>query len=195
MIKSNSLIIISSPSGAGKTSICKLLLQENKNLIASISATTRPRRPKEIEGQDYFFISQEVFQKMVENNEFAENAEIFRNLYGTPKKFISDQISNNKKILFDIDWQGARSLFKLYGKKNITSIFILPPSMEELRRRLQNRRQDSVEVIENRMKMAQREMSHQDEYDHIIINESLEKAVKEIRECLKLCVNLRTSLK
>jgi guanylate kinase len=178
------LIIVSSPSGAGKSSICNLLLQKKQNFISSVSATTRPKRPKEIEGQDYFFISLEKFQQMVNNKKFAEHAKIFDNFYGTPKKFISDQINANKKILFDIDWQGARSLFKLYGKENITSIFILPPSMEELRRRLQNRRQDSAEVIENRMKMAEREMSHRDEYDHIVINDDLKKAVSDIMNIL-----------
>lgn len=182
MIKPNSLVVISSPSGAGKSSICRLILQRDQNIVSSISATTRPKRPKEVDGKDYFFVSKAEFRNMIKNDEFAEYAEVFGNLYGTPKSFISEQISKNKKILFDIDWQGARSLFKIYDKRSITSIFILPPSMAELRQRLQNRRQDSAEVIEDRMKMAQREISHQDEYDHIITNDNLETAVKEIMQ-------------
>jgi len=178
--RKKSLIIISSPSGAGKSSICQLLLQKNKNLIASISATTRIKRPKEIDGKDYFFISQEKFKEMIKNNEFAEYAKVFDNLYGTPKEFISEQIAKNKKIIFDIDWQGARSLFKIYGKENIISIFILPPSTEELRRRLQNRRQDSKDIIESRMSMASQEISHKDEYEYVVINKDLKLAVEEI---------------
>lgn len=174
------LIIISSPSGAGKSSLCKMMVERDDKIKLSISATTRKPRPAEIEGKHYFFISKERYDEMVKNNEFLENAHIFDNHYGTPKKIVDDEMANGNDVLFDIDWQGARQLINHYGRENIVTIFILPPSIEELHQRLRNRASDSEEVVLKRMQMAKSEVSHYDEYDFILINQDLETTYQKI---------------
>lgn len=174
------LIIISSPSGAGKSTLCKMMVERDNKIKLSISATTRKPRPGEIEGKHYFFISKEKYDKMIENNEFLEHAHIFDNHYGTPREMVNSEVSNGNDVLFDIDWQGARQLINHYGRENIVTIFILPPSIEELHQRLRNRASDSEEVVLKRMQMAKSEVSHYDEYDFILINQDLEITYQKI---------------
>jgi guanylate kinase len=176
------LIIISSPSGAGKSSLCDMIIKNDENVTLSISATTRKKRSKEINGQDYFFIDEEKYQELIKQEEFLEHAKIFSNHYGTPKKYVTDQLKNGKDVLFDIDWQGARQILEKFDSKNILKIFILPPSIEILQKRLESRAQDDAKTVENRMKEAKNEVSHYDEYDFIIINDDLEESYKRIEE-------------
>ena len=178
------LIIISSPSGAGKSSLCKIMVERDNKIKLSISTTTRKPRPGEIEGKHYFFISQEKYDEMVKNNEFLEYAHIFDNHYGTPKETVNSEIVNGNDVLFDIDWQGARQLINRYGRENIVTIFILPPSIEELHQRLRNRASDSEEVVLKRMQMAKSEVSHYDEYDFILINQDLETTYQKISKII-----------
>jgi len=174
------LIIISSPSGAGKSSLCKMMVERDDKIKLSISATTRKPRPGEIEGKHYFFISKEKYDEMIKNNEFLEHAHIFDNHYGTPKQIVDNEIVNGNDVLFDIDWQGARQLIDRYGRENIVTIFILPPSIEELHQRLRNRASDAEEVVLKRMQMAKSEVSHYDEYDFILINQDLKTTYQKI---------------
>lgn len=174
------LIIISSPSGAGKSSLCKMMVERDDKIKLSISATTRKPRPGEIEGKHYFFISKEKYNEMVRNSEFLENAQVFDNHYGTPRKMVDQEMEDGNDVLFDIDWQGARQLIEHYGRENIVTIFILPPSIEELHQRLRNRASDSEEVVLKRMQMAKSEVSHYDEYDFILINQDLETTYQKI---------------
>ena len=178
------MIIISSPSGAGKSSLCKIMVERDNKIKLSISTTTRKPRPGEIEGKHYFFISQEKYDEMVKNNEFLEYAHIFDNHYGTPKETVNSEIVNGNDVLFDIDWQGARQLINRYGRENIVTIFILPPSIEELHQRLRNRASDSEEVVLKRMQMAKSEVSHYDEYDFILINQDLETTYQKISKII-----------
>jgi guanylate kinase len=178
------LIVISSPSGAGKSTLCKMLIERDHNVRLSVSATTRKPRPGEVDGQHYFFLSPEKYQEMIQNNEFLEHAHIFDNHYGTPKKAVENQLKQNHDVLFDIDWQGARQLIEKYSRENILTIFILPPSIEELHKRLRNRAQDSEEVVLKRMQMAKSEVSHYDEYDFILINEDLETTYQKISKII-----------
>jgi guanylate kinase len=174
------LIIISSPSGAGKSTLCKMLVKNNADIKLSVSATTRSPRQSEIDGQHYFFISQEKFQEMLKNDQFIEYATVFDNYYGTLKEEVEKQLKNNNSVLFDIDWQGARQIVKKVDKKQILSLFILPPSMEELHKRLKTRAEDSEEVVLKRMQKAKDEMSHFDEYDYVLINENLSETYQKI---------------
>jgi guanylate kinase len=180
MLTSPYLIIISSPSGAGKSTLCKMLVERRHNIKLSISATTRKPRQSEIDGQHYFFISREKFAKMLTNDQFLEYAQVFDNQYGTPKKEVERHLKNNNSVLFDIDWQGARQIFNQFDKKQVVSFFILPPSMEELHSRLQTRAEDSEEVVLKRMQKAKDEMSHFNEYDHVLINKNLEETYQKI---------------
>ena len=178
------LIIISSPSGAGKSTLCKMIVERDNKIKLSISATTRESRPSEIEGKHYFFISKEKYEEMIKNNEFLEHANIFDNYYGTQKKMVDSEIINGNDVLFDIDWQGARQLINHYGRENIVTIFILPPSIQELHERLRNRASDSEEVVLKRMQMAKSEVSHYNEYDFILINQDLEITYQKISKII-----------
>jgi guanylate kinase len=178
------LIIISSPSGAGKSTLCKMLIKNNSDIKLSVSATTRLPRQSEIDGTHYFFIPKNNFEKMLKNDEFLESAKVFDNYYGTPKKEVDEQLNNNNSVLFDIDWQGARQVVKKFNKQKVISLFILPPSMEELHKRLQTRAEDSEEVVLKRMQKAKDEMSHFDEYDHVLINEDLDATYQQIIELI-----------
>ena len=179
------LIIISSPSGAGKSTLCKMVVQNDPLTKLSISATTRSQRPQEVEGQNYFFINEEQFVQMVDSDEFIEHANVFGNYYGTPKKMVEDALKNGSEVIFDIDWQGARQIRQKYDSDSIISIFILPPSLEELERRLRNRAQDPEEVVQQRMNKAKDEISHYDEYDYVLINDDLNATYSKIKSIIE----------
>ncbi|MBU6141109.1 MAG: guanylate kinase, partial [Proteobacteria bacterium] len=175
------LIIISSPSGAGKSTLCRMIIQNDQLIRLSISATTRAQRPQEIHGQHYFFTDPNEFERMQKNSEFIESADVFNHKYGTPKKMVDEELKNGNCVLFDIDWQGARQVKEKFDKDSVVSIFILPPSMQELERRLRARAQDKEEVVQNRMKEACSEISHYEEYDFILVNDDLNNTYQKIR--------------
>ncbi len=182
--KKGILFVLSSPSGAGKTTICKKILSLDKNLKMSISYTTRPKRKSEIDGKDYYFISNDEFLRKKNNNEFIETAIVFEHNYGTPKKFLEDNIDNGYDIIFDIDWQGAQKLVS-FSSTNLVSIFILPPSTHELKKRLKQRAEDTKETVDKRMSKAKSEISHWVEYDYVLVNSNLEKCVEQILNIVK----------
>ena len=177
------LFILSSPSGAGKTTISRMLLNADDEIDLSISATTRPRREGEIDGVDYHFVSPEKFEKMVQKDEFYEWATVFDNRYGTPKGYIRKGLKEGRDFLFDIDWQGTQQL-KQKDDQDVVTVFILPPSLAELRNRLETRAQDSPEVIDNRMERAKAEISHWAEYDYVVINDDVDECFVKVREIL-----------
>lgn len=178
------LILISAPSGAGKTTLCEKLLKEFPNVRLSISSTTRPMRPYEKNGQHYFFISQEDFQHKIFENKFAEWAEVHGNLYGTSKEMIEDFFAKGFHVLFDIDVQGALSLRKTYGARALL-IFIHPPSIAELEKRLHERKGDSKEAIAKRLKNALHEITFSKEFDYEITNDNLDRAYGELEKIIK----------
>jgi guanylate kinase len=179
------LIIISSPSGAGKSTLCKMIVQNDPLIRLSVSATTRKKRPQEIAGQHYHFVNREKFIQMKNNQEFLESAEVFDNFYGTPKKNVDDALNNGHCVLFDIDWQGARQIKQNFSADQIVSIFILPPSIQELERRLRARAQDPEEIVQERMREARNEISHYEEYDFMIINDDLNTSYQKIRSIIE----------
>tara|TARA_A100001011_G_scaffold172489_1_gene181302 strand:- start:4223 stop:4852 length:630 start_codon:yes stop_codon:yes gene_type:complete len=176
----NKLIIISSPSGAGKTTLCKLLIKKKKNIDLSISYTSRSKRLNEVNGKDYYFVSKKKFENLKEKNFFIETAKNFNNLYGSPYKNINKSIKNNQHILFDIDWKGARKIRRNYNKENILDFFILPPSKSELKKRLKKRGRDNNKEINLRLSYAIDEMKHFNEYKYVLINDNVKKTVEEI---------------
>lgn len=179
MTKNKGLIIIlSSPSGAGKSSLAKALLEIDNNLRLSISATTRKPRPNEQDGVNYYFKTKSEFEELVKQNQFLEHAKIYNNYYGTPKKHVENLLNQGLDVLFDIDWQGARSIKQ--NAVNVVSIFILPPNLEVLEQRLRNRAADNEEAIQLRMASAQAEISHSNEYDHIITNDDFNDTLQQI---------------
>ena len=177
------MLVLSSPSGAGKTTLSRRLLQEDKDIDLSISVTTRRPRPGEIDGHDYHFITRAKFDEMVANKELVEWAEVFGNHYGTPRKFVTDSLNAGRDVLFDIDWQGTQQL-REHAYHDQASIFVLPPSMTELERRLRMRAQDDDSVIKARMTKAGSELGHWAEYDYVIINDSLDRAFAQVRTIL-----------
>jgi guanylate kinase len=177
------MFILSSPSGAGKTTIAHKLLEGDSQIGLSISATTRPMRPGEVDGTDYHFVSDADFDRMVAADEFYEWAHVFGHRYGTPKAHIRAGLKDGKDFLFDIDWQGTQQLSQK-DKADVVAVFILPPSIEELRRRLVSRAQDSEAVIEDRMARAKAEISHWGEYDYIVINDHIDDCFVQVREIL-----------
>ena len=182
--KKGVMLVLSSPSGAGKSSICKSLMSLDKNLSLSVSTTTRKKRPNEKSGEDYIFVSTEEFENMLSNNNFIEYANVFDNYYGTVKSLVDNKINNGQDLIFDIDWQGAQQLREKM-RENVVSIFILPPSKRELERRLKIRGQDSDDVVKKRMDGASAEITHWAEYDYVIINEDLNKSVNAVLGILK----------
>jgi guanylate kinase len=174
------LIVLSSPSGAGKSTISRMLLAADKEVTMSISATTRPRRPGEIEGVDYHFVDDSEFERMVASGEFVEWAPVFGFRYGTPKAPVKSALREGRDILFDIDWQGTQQLHSAMGE-DLVRIFILPPSMAELERRLRERATDHEEVIADRMHRAASEISHWAEYDYVLVNDDMEQCLTEVR--------------
>ncbi|MAT32845.1 MAG: guanylate kinase [alpha proteobacterium MED-G10] len=173
------MLVLSSPSGAGKTSICKKLLETEKGLLMSISYTTRPKRKSENDGEDYFFVKKKEFDELQSKNYFVESALVFDHYYGTPKNFIERNLKKGIDILFDIDWQGAQKLVD-YSKNDVVSIFVLPPSNKILLERLKKRNEDSIEIVKKRMSKAKSEISHWIEYDYIIINDDIDKSSREV---------------
>jgi len=171
--KINKLIIISSPSGAGKTTICKYLLKKIKDVDLSISYTTRQKRKNETNKKDYFFTNRDQFMKLKKNNFFVETAKNFNNYYGSPFSNIDNSFKRNNHILFDIDWKGARKLRKNYNKNQILDFFILPPNKNELKKRLEKRGRDKKNEINIRLSYAMSEMSHYNEYRYVIINDKI----------------------
>lgn len=167
------MFILSSPSGAGKTTLSKMLLAKDSEIRLSVSATTRPPRPGEIDGVHYHFVSPERFQAMIEEDDFYEWAEVFGHRYGTPKGMIRAGLKEGQDFLFDIDWQGTQQLYQK-DQQDVVRVFILPPSIDELHRRLKGRATDSAEVIAARMERARAEISHWDGYDYVIINDEVE---------------------
>ena len=178
------MLVLSSPSGAGKTTICKEVLKKNKDLKMSISFTTRPKRKSEVDGKDYFFISEKKFKELQAKGFFIENAKVFDHLYGTPKNFVEENLIKGVDVLFDIDWQGAQKLSN-FSKTDIVSVFILPPSNSTLKERLKKRNEDSSEIVNKRMSKAKSEISHWIEYDYVLINEDLATCTDEIVTILK----------
>lgn len=177
------VLVISSPSGAGKTTICKKILEEVNGINLSVSVTTRKKRKDEVEGVDYFFKNDEEFLLMIKNDEFIENAKVFGNYYGTLKEEVLKKIKNGVDVLVDIDWQGTRQIQK-HIPEDIVKIFILPPSIKELECRLRNRASENEEDFLKRMLEARKEISHFDEYDFIIINENINEAVSSVKSIL-----------
>lgn len=184
------LYIFSAPSGAGKTSLVKALLAEVDNICVSISHCTRKPRPQEEHGKDYFFVDEQQFLNMAKQSEFIEYAKVFDNYYGTSHAFIDEQLEKGIDVILEIDWQGAQQVRKL--KPEAKSLFILPPSIDELKARLTNRSQDASEIIEKRMHQAQAEISHYPEYDFIIMNDEFAKALEELKA---LIISQRLTLK
>jgi guanylate kinase len=177
------MLVLSSPSGAGKTTISRKLLGLEPNLTMSVSATTRPKRPGETAGVDYHFVDPTEFGLMVNRGELLEHAKVFDNYYGTPKAPVFDALRAGKDVLFDIDWQGTQQVAQ-NARDDLVSVFILPPSTRELEQRLKARAQDSAEVVAGRMAKAADEMSHWAEYDYIIVNHNIEESVTQVRAIL-----------
>lgn len=177
------MLILSSPSGAGKTTISHMLLARDPEIRLSVSATTRPIRPGEVDGQHYHFVDQAEFDRMVEADEFYEWAHVFGHSYGTPKAQIRAGLKDGQDFLFDIDWQGTQQLYQK-DQQDVVRVFLLPPSIAELRDRLTGRGTDSAEVIQARMDRARAEISHWDGYDYVVVNDDIETCYGKVREIL-----------
>ena len=177
------MLVLSSPSGAGKTSICKKVISLDRKISLSVSYTTRPKRKSEKEGKDYFFVSKEKFEDLKKKSFFIEFANVFDHWYGTPKDFIENNLNNGEDVIFDIDWQGAQKLSD-FSKNDVVSIFILPPSNKELHERLKKRAEDSLETVSKRMSKARSEISHWIEYDYVLINNNLENCSSDVLNIL-----------
>ena len=175
------MIILSSPSGAGKTTLVKLL-SERKGFVTSISHTTRTPRSNEVNGKDYHFVNTENFKKMINEKEFLEYAKVFKNFYGTTKSIIFKELNKGNNVIFDIDWQGTRQIISQKLKNRLLTFFILPPSREELFRRLSNRDMKDKLIAEERMKQFDKDILHWKDYDYVIINNDLESCYKEISD-------------
>lgn len=178
------MFVLSSPSGAGKTTLSRMLVDETPGLQMSVSATTRPMRPGEVDGRDYFFVDRPKFDAMVAGSEFLEWANVFDNCYGTPRAPVEAALASGHDVLFDIDWQGTQQL-RSRAPNDVVSVFILPPSVQALEHRLHTRAQDSEEVIRGRMKKAGDEMSHFDAYDYIVVNDNIGLAFESVRAILR----------
>ena len=176
------LFIIAAPSGCGKTALVKALLKNSSNLCVSVSHTTRESRPDEVDGVNYHFVSVNKFKEMVDKNAFVEHAEVFENLYGSSRQLINDNLENNKDVILEIDWQGARQVKLIMPK--VISIFILPPSKDALLRRLQGRGQDEKQTIMKRMSDAKNQMSHFDEFDYLVINDNFNVALSNLESII-----------
>ena len=173
------MLVLSSPSGAGKSTLSRKLLETDPMIRMSVSVTTRAKRPNETEGKDYYFVTPERFEAMVKADAFLEHATVFKHRYGTPKEAVDKILAEGRDVLFDIDWQGAQQLSQK-AKDDLVRVFILPPSREELERRLSTRAQDSAEVVAARMAEADNEISRYSEYDYVIINDDVDKAERQL---------------
>ncbi|GLQ19914.1 guanylate kinase [Algimonas porphyrae] len=174
------MIVLSSPSGAGKTTLTRRLLADNADMVMSVSATTRLPRPGEVDGQDYYFIDKPRFSAMIDADDFLEHARVFDNYYGTPSGPVFDALEQGRDVLFDIDWQGAQQLTQA-ASDDLVKVFILPPSLRELEKRLRSRAQDSEEIIAKRMSKSEAEISHWAEYDYVIVNDDVEDALRKLQ--------------
>ena len=177
------MLVLSSPSGAGKTTLSRRLLESDPNVVMSVSVTTRPKRPNEADGKDYIFVGPMEFERMAAEGMFLEYAAVFGHSYGTPKKHVDDALAKGRDVLFDIDWQGTQQL-KEKARDDVVSIFVLPPSRAELERRLRGRAQDSEDVVAKRMAKANDEISHWAEYDYVVVNDDIQRAQAQIGEIL-----------
>lgn len=184
MTRRGLMLVLSSPSGAGKTSISRELLECDDKISLSISATTRPRRPGEVDGEDYKFVDKTTFDLMINRQELLEHAKVFDHYYGTPRAPVEQSLAGGRDVLFDIDWQGTQQLAEK-ARGDLVSIFILPPSTVELDRRLHSRAQDSEAVISERMARAADEMTHWSEYDYVIVNVDFDKSVRQVQSILE----------
>lgn len=178
------MLVLSSPSGAGKTTLSRRLLESDTEIDMSVSATTRKPRPGEVNGKDYYFLSTEDFGIMRNRGEFLEHAKVFGNYYGTPRKPVEEALARGHDVLFDIDWQGTQQLDET-APEDLVKVFILPPSAQDLEKRLEKRAQDPADVVAVRMAKASDEISHYQEYDYIIINENIDKAFMELQAILR----------
>ena len=183
MSTNGKLFIFSAASGTGKTSLAKALVESAPEIAFSVSHTTRAPRPGEQHGVHYYYVTREEFDRMVANGEFVEHATVFGNSYGTSKKAIEDQVQSGKSVILDIDWQGARAIKQ--WRPEAVSIFILPPSRAALRERLTNRKQDSQEIIDRRMRAAVAEMGHYSEFDHLVVNDDFDAALTDLKAILR----------
>ncbi|PEQ11908.1 guanylate kinase [Novosphingobium sp. PC22D] len=177
------MFILSSPSGAGKTTISRMLLEHDPQIRMSVSVTTRQPRPGETDGRDYIFVDRNQFDRMVEAEEFLEWAHVFGNCYGTPKAQVKAGLKDGQDFLFDIDWQGTQQLYQKL-ETDVVRVFLLPPSLDELRRRLTSRGTDSAEIIEARMARAQAEISHWDGYDYVVVNDAIDTCFEKVTQIL-----------
>ena len=183
--KEGGLLVISSPSGTGKTTICKKLVEYDKNIHLSVSVTTRKKRKNEVEGIDYYFRSKKDFLNLKSQNSFIENALVFENYYGTLKSEVLEQLENGIDVLIDIDWQGTRQITEAM-KGNLIKIFLLPPSIDELKKRLSKRNSDSIKEINFRMSKALKEIKHYDEYDYVLVNNNIDNTFQKIIKILEV---------
>lgn len=183
MTKKGKLIVIAAPSGTGKTTLVKKLLETVPNLAVSISHTTRGKRPNETDGVDYYFVDKQTFKEMIAQNDFLEYATVFENFYGTSKSMVEKTLSTGTDVILEIDWQGHQQVKRLFPEE--MSIFITPPSKEALKERLNERGEDSAEVIAKRLADADETLSHADEFDHIVVNDELDRALKELQAIIK----------
>jgi guanylate kinase len=174
------MLVLSSPSGAGKSTLSRRLLDRDPKIAMSVSVTTRPKRPNEVDGEDYLFVTPKRFEEMAKDGSFLEHATVFKHRYGTPKAAVEKMLAEGRDVLFDIDWQGAQQLAQK-AKDDLVRVFILPPSRAELERRLRERAQDSADVVAIRMAEADNEISRWSEYDYVIINDDLDKAEAQLR--------------
>ena len=182
--KKGILVILSSPSGAGKTSIARALVKGNENFLFSVSATTRKSRPGEVNGREYDFLTVDQFRQKIKEGQFLEHAKVFGNLYGTPLQAVRDSISQGKSVVFDVDWQGGKQIRSSSLNEFVISIFILPPSIKELHMRLMNRAQDSSETVKDRMRKSIDEIMHWKEYDYVIVNRDFDKTLREVESII-----------
>ena len=178
------LVILSSPSGAGKTSIARALVEENKNFLFSVSATTRKSRPGEVNGREYHFLTVDEFREKINDGQFLEHAKVFGNLYGTPLEPVMESINDGKDLIFDVDWQGGKQIRSSSLSKFVISIFILPPSIKALQERLMKRAQDSSQTVKDRMTKSIGEIMHWKEYDYVIVNNNFEQTLHGVKSII-----------
>ena len=182
-LRKSLMIVLSSPSGAGKTTLSKKIQQSDNSFKISVSHTTRKARPNEVDGVDYHFVDQQRFKELLNNNSFYEHSIIFGNYYGTSKSSVDEIVKKNCNVLFDIDWKGAQQLSK-FKELNLLKVFILPPSKEELEKRLINRNQHGKESIKNRLLAYENDIKHSKEYDHVVVNDNVENCFNTIKKII-----------